>query len=126
MVLFIFKSMSIKRDRVNRVTGLVYLPMDGSRLYKGQGVDLVHVEEQSIDCAIRDCMAMAEPKEGNSIGDAVFDAMLDAHSVSIVLGHRGTPTDTVLGNINTLQLLGTGRFSYSGGSADNYCDAMGN
>lgn len=116
--------MAIKRDRVNRVPGLVYLPIDGSRLYKGQVVDLVHVEEQPIDCAVRDTMEMVEPLEGDSIGDAVFDAMLDVHSVPLVLGSRGTQPDIVLGNGNTCQLVGTGSFAYFGESVDNYCDAM--
>lgn len=128
VVLFIFMPMSIKRDRVNRVTGLVYLPIDGSRLYKGQVVDLVHVEEEPIDCAVRDSMEMDEPIEGDAIGDAigdaVFDAMLDARSVPLVLGHRGTQTDTVLGDPNTRRLVGTGLMDYLGTSADNYCDAM--
>lgn len=124
VVLFIFMPMSIKRDRVNRVTGLVYLPIDGSRLYKGQEVDLVHVEEQPIDCAVRDSMEMSKPVDSNAIGDAVFDAMLDSRSVPLVLGHRGTQTDTVLGDNSTRRLVGTGRMDYMGESADNYCDAM--
>lgn len=116
--------MSIKRDRVNRVTGLVYLPIDGSRLYKGQVVDLVHVEEESIDCAVRDSMEMDEPVEGNAIGDAVFDAMLDAYSLPSVLGHLGTLENTVLGTRDTRSLVGTGGVSYRGEATDNCCDAM--
>lgn len=67
--------MALKRDRVNRVNGLVYLPIDGQKFYKGKRVELVHVMEEPIDCTIRDAMSMHEPQQGNSIGDAVFDAM---------------------------------------------------
>lgn len=69
-----FYGMPIKRDRVNRVTGLVYLPIDGSRLYRGQHIELSEVTENPINCLIRDTHIMDEPKNGNAIGDAVFDA----------------------------------------------------
>lgn len=68
--------MALKRDRVNRVNGLVYLPIDGQKFYKGKTVTLVHTRENDIDCYIRDSMAMKEPKNGDAIGDAIFDAML--------------------------------------------------
>jgi len=68
--------MVLKRDRVNRVSGLVYLPIDGQKFYKGKTVTLVHTKENDIDCYIRDSMAMKEPRNGDAIGDAVFDAML--------------------------------------------------
>lgn len=68
--------MALKRDRVNRVSGLVYLPIDGQKFYKGKTVTLVHTRENDIDCYIRDSMAMKEPKNGDAIGDAIFDAML--------------------------------------------------
>lgn len=64
----------LKRDRVNRVTGLVHLKMDSSRIIVGQRITLEHVVEEPIDCAVRDAMAMKDPAEGNAIGDAVFDA----------------------------------------------------
>jgi hypothetical protein len=67
--------MAVRRDRVNRVKGLVYLPIDGSRLVKGDTLSLEHVKEELIDCAIRDALVMKEPREGDSVGDAVFDAM---------------------------------------------------
>lgn len=69
-------------------------------------------------------MEMSEPIEGNAIGDAVFDAMLDARNVPLVLGYRGTQTDTVLGDPSTRKLVATGLLDYFGESADNYCDAM--
>lgn len=64
----------LKRDRVNRVTGLVHLKMDSSRIIVGQRITLEHVVEEPIDCAVRDAMAMREPRDGNAIGDALFDA----------------------------------------------------
>lgn len=67
--------MAIKRDRVNRYTGLVHLPMDGSRVMPGQIVTLTHVAESNINCYYRDPMLMDEPVRGNAVGDAVFDAM---------------------------------------------------
>lgn len=66
--------MVLKRDRVNRFTGLVHLPIDGSSLVRGQRVSVRLVTEEPIDCAVRDAMAMREPRDGNAIGDAVFDA----------------------------------------------------
>ena len=68
--------MTLKRDRVNRVSGLVYLPIDGQKFYKGKTVSLEHVKEQDINCSVRDAMAMKEPQNGDAIGDAIFDAML--------------------------------------------------
>lgn len=72
--------MALKRDRVNRVKGLVYLPIDGSRLVKGDRVFLSHIKEASIDCEIKDAMEMREPINGDDVGDAIFDAMLDGYS----------------------------------------------
>lgn len=66
--------MALKRDRVNRFTGLVHLPIDGSSLVRGQRVSVRSVTEEPIDCAVRDAMAMREPRDGNAIGDALFDA----------------------------------------------------
>lgn len=66
--------MTLKRDRVNRFTGLVHLPIDGSRLVKGDVVSVMPVKEELIDCVVRDAMAMREPRNGNAVGDAVFDA----------------------------------------------------
>ena len=68
--------MTVKHDRVNRVSGLVYLPIDGRRFNTNRHVTLTHVNELDIDCYLRDTMAMKEPIDGNAIGDAVFDAML--------------------------------------------------
>lgn len=65
----------LKRDRVNRVTGLVYLPIDGSRMVKGSTITLNKVQEEDINCELRDAMDMKDPVQGNAIGDAVFDAM---------------------------------------------------
>lgn len=66
--------MVLKRDRVNRFTGLVHLPIDGSSLVRGQRVSVSPVKEELIDCAVRDAMDMREPCDGNAIGDALFDA----------------------------------------------------
>lgn len=67
----------IVRDRVNRVPGLVFLPIDGARLRPGQTVTLDNVEERMIARPIvRDAMAMTDPVNGDAVGDAVFDAQL--------------------------------------------------
>ena len=67
----------VKRDRVNRVTGFVCLPIDGSRLVKGSTISLENIIEQDMAVPfILDSMEMAEPVNGNAIGDAVFDAEL--------------------------------------------------
>lgn len=73
--------MATKRDRVNRVKGLVYLPIDGSRLVKGERVNLTHVQESDIfPDVIKDPMEMSGPINGDAVGDAIFDAMLDGYS----------------------------------------------
>jgi hypothetical protein len=68
-------------DCVNRVQEIVVLPVTGVRtnrsLRPGDIIDLVDVEEGPIDCAVRDPMDMADPVNGNAVGDAVFDAGLD-------------------------------------------------
>ena len=69
--------MALKRDRVNRVAGLVYLPVDTSRYVVGDSVWFQDVVENPIDCGIRDAMQMQEPIDGNAVGDAVFDALID-------------------------------------------------
>ena len=67
----------VKRDSVNRVTGFVYLPIDGSRLVKGSSISLENIKEQNMTRPfILDSMEMTEPVNGNAIGDAVFDAEL--------------------------------------------------
>ena len=69
----------VKRDRVNRVTGLVYLPLDGSRLAVGSTISLKNIEERDIGVpCVLDPMEMLEPVNGNAVGDAVFDAQLDS------------------------------------------------
>lgn len=69
-------------DRVNRVQEIVVLPAasirTNRRLRPGDIIDLVDVEEGPIDCAVRDPMDMADPVNGDAVGDAVFDAGLDA------------------------------------------------
>ena len=70
--------MVLKRDRVNRDSGLVYLPIDGSALTRGDTVpaDKVHVQEQDIfPDVVKDPMEMIEPINGNAVGDAIFDPM---------------------------------------------------
>ena len=56
---------------------MVYLPIDGSGLTRGDTVpaDKVHVQAQDIDIMALDAMAMRDPRDGNAIGDAVFDPM---------------------------------------------------
>lgn len=91
----------LKRDRVNRVRGYVYLPVDGSALYPGQAIVITRVKEAEIDCVIRDAMEMEEPVFGDAVGDAVFDAMPSV-SYTELLGKGGV----VLGFGNVL--IGTG------------------
>lgn len=68
-------------DSVNRVQEIVVLPAadihTNRSLHPGDIIDLVDVEEEPIDCAVRDPMDMADPVNGDAIGDAVFDAGLD-------------------------------------------------
>lgn len=116
-------TMSIKRDRVNRVSGLVYLPIDGSSLYKGRIIELTAVKESSIDCETRDPMEMDSPYTGDAIGDAIFDAMLEVNSRPQVLGHVYNQDSEVLGNPSIMQVLGTGGYMYIGGESQNICDA---
>lgn len=71
-----FCGMPIKRDRVNRVMGLVYLPVDGSRYIVGNTVCLEAVENDIGTPLMVDPEEMLEPLNGNAIGDAVFDAEL--------------------------------------------------
>lgn len=71
-----FCGMPIKRDRVNRVTGLVYLPVDGSRYIVGDTICLEVVENDIGTPLTVDPEEMLEPLNGNAIGDAVFDAEL--------------------------------------------------
>lgn len=114
--------MTLKRDRVNRVKGLVYLPIDGSRVSKGETVLVTYVKEEPIDCAIRDPMEMEEPVNG----DAVFDAM----SPPVVIGDnvseeaRDMDVEFVIGfeEGNFAVLLDT--TMDSGLDTDNVCDPM--
>lgn len=101
---------------------MVYLKIDGSRLYKGQVLELVHVVEQEIDCEIRDPMAMTDPISGNAIGDAVFDAaptetvtpdIIGDDATGIVIGYEGG-IPTIIGPSNDIYALA---------DVDNYCDA---
>lgn len=116
--------MALKRDRVNRVNGLVYLPIDGQKFYKGKRVELVHVMEDPIDCSVRDAMAMKEPKNGNAVGDAVFDAMKDVKTLPEVIGDSNDPnTEVVIGYCsgNSAYLLDTGGSTYTGKQVDDCC-----
>ena len=70
--------MAVKRDRVNRVQGIVYLPIDGSRCIVGEVVTLRHVVEKNIDTPWEiDPEVMREPVNGDAVGDAIFDAQLE-------------------------------------------------
>lgn len=84
----------LKRDRVNRVPGLVYLPIDGSRLHRGQHISLTDIKEKPIFPADRDAMDMDEPLDGNAIGDAVFDAMVSGDPDNVLICDAGLPFDT--------------------------------
>ena len=85
----------IKRDCVNRVTGEITLPMDGSGLKPGQTVVLTHVVEEDIDVCYKDARQMEDPAFGNATGDAVFDAR-------IVCALEGdTPTSALAGPDDT-------------------------
>lgn len=84
----------LKRDRVNRVPGLVYLPIDGSRLHRGQHISLTDIKEKPIFPADRDAMDMDEPLDGNAIGDAVFDAMVSGDHDNVLICDAGLPFDT--------------------------------
>lgn len=70
--------MAVKRDRVNRVRGRVYLPIDGSRCITGEVVTLHHVVEKNIDTPWDiDPEVMREPVNGDAVGDAIFDSQLE-------------------------------------------------
>ena len=113
----------LKRDRVNRVTGLVYLPIDGSRMVKGSTITLDKVEEADINCEVRDAMEMKEPVIGNAIGDAVFDAMATVDYVPVVIGDSAESVAIGFSSGGISILLDTGYSSYSGGAVTNACDA---
>ena len=84
--------MATKRDRVNRVKGLVYLPIDGSRLVKGERVTLTHVQEADIfPDVIKDPMEMREPINGDAVGDAIFDAMASEDPDNALICDAGLP-----------------------------------
>lgn len=84
--------MALKRDRVNRVKGLVYLPIDGSRLVKGDRVTLKHVKEADIfPDVVKDTMEMKEPVNGDAMGDAIFDAMLVDDPDNVLVCDAGLP-----------------------------------
>ena len=90
--LFIFNGMETKRDRVNRVNGLVYLPIDGSRLVKGEKVTLTHVQEANIfPDVVKDPMEMREPINGDAVGDAIFDAMASEDPDNALICDAGLP-----------------------------------
>lgn len=116
----------LKRDRVNRVPGLVYLPIDGSRLHRGQHISLTDIKEKPIFPADRDAMDMDEPLDGNAIGDAVFDAMQNVKVIPEVIGdtRAGRRVALGFGSGNFCILLDTGGSSYSGDAVVNECDAQ--
>lgn len=124
--------MATKRDRVNRVKELVYLPIDGSRLVKGDRVTLTHVQEADIfPDVVKDPMEMKEPVNGNAVGDAIFDAMVESTFAPQVIGDDTSDEGTCFvlgfedGNFNVL--LDVGSSSYDDDyDEDNYlvCDPM--
>lgn len=100
--------MATKRDRVNRVKGLVYLPIDGSRLVKGERVTLTHVQEADIfPDVIKDPMEMGEPINGDAVGDAIFDAMASDDPDNVLICDAGLPFGMGILVLNKI-LTGTG------------------
>lgn len=100
--------MTTKRDRVNRVKGLVYLPIDGSRLVKGDRVTLKHVQEKDIfPDVVKDPMEMREPVNGNAVGDAIFDAMASDDPDNVLICDAGLPFGMGILVLNKI-LTGTG------------------
>lgn len=100
--------MATKRDRVNRVKGLVYLPIDGSRLVKGERVTLTHVQEADIfPDVIKDPMEMREPINGDAVGDAIFDAMASEDPGNVLICDAGLPFGTGVLVLSKI-LTGTG------------------
>lgn len=100
--------MATKRDRVNRVKGLVYLPIDGSRLVKGERVTLTHVQEADIfPDVIKDPMEMKEPVNGDAVGDAIFDAMASDDPDNVLICDAGLPFGMGILVLNKI-LTGTG------------------
>ena len=102
----------------------MYLPIDGSRLVKGDRVFLLHVKEVSIGCNVKDAMEMVEPVNGDAVGDAVFDAMTASKVLSSVIGGKDSDgnVDYVIGfdAEGLTVLLGTG----SNAVSHNVCDPM--
>lgn len=76
--------MPIKRDRVNRVTGLVYLPIGGSGYIVGDTISFEAVEKDIGSPLVLDPMEMHEPVNGNAVGDAVFNAGLRIEEGNII------------------------------------------
>lgn len=100
--------MATKRDRVNRVKELVYLPIDGSRLVKGDRVTLTHVQEADIfPDVVKDPMEMKEPVNGNAVGDAIFDAMASDDPDNVLICDAGLPFGMGILVLNKI-LTGTG------------------
>lgn len=100
--------MATKRDRVNRVKELVYLPIDGSRLVKGERVTLTHVQEADIfPDVIKDPMEMREPINGDAVGDAIFDAMASDDPDNVLICDAGLPFGMGILVLNKI-LTGTG------------------
>lgn len=100
--------MALKRDRVNRVKGLVYLPIDGSRLVKGDRVTLKHVKEADIfPDVVKDTMEMKEPVNGDAVGDAIFDAMASDDPDNVLICDAGLPFGMGILVLNKI-LTGTG------------------
>lgn len=65
--------MASKHDQVNRYRGTVVLPVT-AKFQPGTAVEIKELVEGPIDCMVRDPMAMADPAEGDAVGDAIFDA----------------------------------------------------
>ena len=74
---------TVKRDSVNRVDGLVHLSRDRmsvANIYVGKRLDARYfqIEETPVDFvdSSRDAMVMTEGRDGDAVGDAIFDAQL--------------------------------------------------
>lgn len=101
--------MAVKRDRVNRVRGIVSLPLQNIGLKPGDSITLAQLKEKLISTHNIDASLMTDPHMGNAIGDVVIDAaapgecsVMDASlptSLQVIVDHNGVPIITSRGEI---------------------------
>ena len=90
--------MTVKRDRVNRVRGIVSLPLQNIGLKPGDSITLAQLKEKLISTHNIDASLMTDPYMGNAIGDVVIDASLPT-SLQVIVDHNGVPIITSAGEI---------------------------